>query len=110
MRLLIATPLYPPDPGGPATYAKALEEGLPPLPIEVDLVKFSDVRHLPKGVRHVAYFWRVLRALKGVDVVLALDPVSVGLPALLAALIARKKFVLKVVGDYAWEQGRQRWG
>ena len=29
MRLVIATPLYPPEIGGPATYAKLLSEGLP---------------------------------------------------------------------------------
>jgi glycosyltransferase involved in cell wall biosynthesis len=110
MKLLIATPLYPPDIGGPATYAKILAEGLPEKGIEVDLVKFSDVRHLPKIVRHYAYYRRVLRAARGADVVLALDPVSVGLPAMQAAKRARKPFVLKVVGDYAWEQGRQRFG
>ncbi len=40
----------------------------------------------------------------------ALDPVSVGLPALFASQIASKKFVLRVAGDYAWEQGMQRFG
>ncbi|MGE5541247.1 MAG: glycosyltransferase family 4 protein [Bacillota bacterium] len=108
MRLVIATPLYPPEPGGPSTYAKVLEEGLPSRDIEVAVIKFSDVRHKPKFVRHVMYFWRVFQAAKDVDAVLALDPVSVGLPALCAALLRRKKFVVKIVGDYAWEQGRQR--
>lgn len=110
MRLVIATPLYPPDIGGPATYAKLLKEGLPAQGIEVELVKFGDVRHLPKFLRHAAYYGRVRRALRGADAVLALDPVSVGLPASLAALRAKKPFVVKIVGDYAWEQGRQRFG
>jgi glycosyltransferase involved in cell wall biosynthesis len=44
------------------------------------------------------------------DVIYALDPVSVGLPASLAAFVLHKKFVLRVAGDYAWEQGRQRFG
>ena len=110
MKLVIATPLYPPEPGGPATYAKLLEEGLPGKGIEVTLVKFSEVRHLPRLMRHFAYLSRVRRALKGADAVLALDPVSTGLPACLAAWSLRKPFVVKVVGDYAWEQGRQRFG
>ncbi|HQU07457.1 MAG: hypothetical protein B7X04_00545 [Parcubacteria group bacterium 21-54-25] len=110
MRLVIATPLYPPEPGGPATYAKVLAEGLPERGIEAALVKFSDVRHLPKLVRHVAYFGRVRRALRGADAVLVLDPVSTGLPACLAAWSLKKPLVVKVVGDYAWEQGRQRFG
>ncbi|MBU6323780.1 MAG: glycosyltransferase family 4 protein [Patescibacteria group bacterium] len=110
MRLVIATPLYPPESGGPATYAKALQEGLPKRGIEVVVVKFADVRHLPKLVRHVAYLANVLREARRADAVLALDPVSVGLPACLAARRAKKPFVVKIVGDYAWEQGRQRFG
>jgi glycosyltransferase involved in cell wall biosynthesis len=110
MRLVIATPLYPPEIGGPATYTKILEEGLPQKGIEVEVVKFSDVRHLPKFIRHYLYYRRVLRAARSADVVLALDPVSVGLPALKAAQKAGKPFVVKIVGDYAWEQGQQRFG
>jgi glycosyltransferase involved in cell wall biosynthesis len=40
--------------------------------------------------------------------VLALDAVSVGFPAMFASLLCRKPLVVKIVGDYAWEQGRQR--
>ncbi|MEK7602494.1 MAG: glycosyltransferase family 4 protein [Patescibacteria group bacterium] len=110
MRVLIATPLYPPELGGPATYSKILEEGLPVRDIAVTLLAFSEVRHQPKIFRHLLYFWKALQLARAVDVVLALDPVSVGLPAYLAARLAGKKFVVKVVGDYAWEQGRQRFG
>lgn len=110
MKLVIATPLYPPEIGGPATYAKLLFDGLPGKGIEVELVKFSDVRHLPKIIRHYVYYRRVLRAAQSADVVLALDPVSVGLPAMRAARKASKPFVVKIVGDYAWEQGRQKFG
>lgn len=110
MRIVIATPLYPPEIGGPATYARLLNEKLPGKGIEVELMKFSDVRHLPKLIRHYAYYRRVRRAAQKADVVFALDPVSVGLPACLAAWFARKPFIVKIVGDYAWEQGRQRFG
>lgn len=44
------------------------------------------------------------------DVVYAQDTVSVGLPSALAAKLAGKKFVVRVPGDYAWEQARQRFG
>lgn len=109
-RLVVATPLYPPDLGGPSTYAYLLEQQLPSRGIAVEVVKFGDVRHLPKFVRHIAYFFKTVQALRTADAVLALDPVSVGLPAMLAARIARKPLYLKVGGDYAWEQGTQRFG
>ena len=107
-RLVVATPLYPPDLGGPATYSYLLEQELPKRGITIELVKFADVRHLPKLVRYLAYFFNVLKALRTKDAVLALDPVSVGLPSMLAARVARKPLFLKVGGDYAWEQGTQR--
>lgn len=110
MRLVIATPLYPPEIGGPATYVKELEEGLPNSGIEVIVVKFSAVRRWPKIVRHYLYYRKILAAARTADVILALDPVSVGLPAMKAARKLNKKFVVKIVGDYAWEQGVQRCG
>lgn len=109
MKLVLATPLYPPEAGGPSTYAQTLVDGLPARGMEVVLVKFGDVRHLPKIIRHVVFFWHVWRALREADLVLALDPVSVGLPACIAARIAGKPFFVKIVGDYAWEQGSQRY-
>ncbi len=110
MKVVIATPLYPPEIGGPATYAEILVRELPKRGIEVELVKFSDVRHLPKIIRHFAYYRRVLKAARAADAVLALDPVSVGLPAMKAAKKLGKPYIVKIVGDYAWEQGIQRFG
>lgn len=110
MRILIATGLYPPDIGGPATYAKFLHDELPKHGFDTTVVSFGVVRHMSKLFRHAFYFFKVLRNGKGVDVIFAQDPVSVGLPSAVAAMLLRKKFMLKVVGDYAWEQGRQRFG
>lgn len=109
-KILIATGLYPPESGGPATYTKLLEERLPALGFAVSVLPFRVVRHLPPVVRHVAYFFKTLSAARGVEVVYAQDVVSVGLPAAVAAMVARKPFVVRVPGDYAWEQARQRFG
>ncbi|MDP3779159.1 MAG: glycosyltransferase family 4 protein [bacterium] len=110
MSVLVATPLYPPEIGGPATYSKKLVEGMLDKGILVRLVRFSEVRKLPKLIRHIAYAWRIACLSRYADYVYAQDPISVGLPASLAAFIARKKFLIKIVGDYAWEQGVQRFG
>jgi len=110
MRVLIATGLYPPEVGGPATYVKTLETELPQGGVGVVVVPFSRARHLPKVIRHIAYFFILLREGKQCDIIFAQDPVSVGLPAWGAAFFLGKKFLLKVVGDYAWEQATQRFG
>lgn len=111
MRLCIATPLYPPELGGPATYARALEVGLSArYGVEVTVVKFQDVRRFPKVIRHLMYVYILFRASKGADVILVLDPVSTGLPAWCVSRLRRIPLVVKIVGDYAWEQARQRYG
>jgi len=58
-------------------------------------------------MRHFLYFLKLLREGRRADIIFAQDPVSVGLPACLAAFVLRKRFILKVVGDYAWEQHMQ---
>lgn len=110
MKILIATGIYPPTIGGPATYSKMLYDKLPKRGIGVEVLSFDEVRHLPKILRHLIYFFKVILRSRGCEVIYAQDPVSVGFPAMLAAKILRKRFMLKIVGDYAWEQGMQRFG
>ena len=110
MKILIATGLYSPEIGGPATYVEMLENRLPPQGFELVVVPFSSVKKYPKVLKHLVYLWNVWRASKTCDVIYALDPISVGLPACLAARMRRKKFMLRLGGDYAWEQGRVRFG
>lgn len=108
MHILIATGIYPPSVGGPATYSKLLHDELPKRGTTVEVVSFDAVRGLPIGVRHVLYFCKLLLASFGKDAIYAQDPVSVGYPAMWVARLVRKPLVLKIVGDYAWEQGVQR--
>lgn len=108
MKILITTGIYPPDIGGPATYSRLLVEGLPQRGIEVKVLSFGEVRHLPKIIRHFIYFSKIFSKAKGVDVLYAQDPVSVGFPTALANVFLRKRFFIRIAGDYAWEQGVQR--
>jgi glycosyltransferase involved in cell wall biosynthesis len=110
MKILIATGIYPPQIGGPATYSKLLYDELPKRGIDVEVASFGDYIDKPRFVRHFLYFLELLRRAAHADIVFAQDPVSVGVPALIASQIRRKPLVLKVVGDYAWEQGTQRFG
>lgn len=109
MRFLIATGLYPPEIGGPATHTITLERYLPKVGISVRVAPFSLVRGHMRGIRHFLYILACFRMAKGADLVYALDPFSVGLPALIVARMRGIPFVLRVAGDYAWEQGVQRY-
>lgn len=107
-KILICTGIYPPDIGGPATYSKMLFEELPKIGMEAEILSFGAVRRLPKIIRHFSFFLKALKMAKKADIIFAQDPVSVGLPSYLAAKFAGKKFILKIVGDYAWEQSQQK--
>lgn len=110
MRLLIATGLYPPDIGGPATYAKLFEERLPAYGIEVAVLPYAVVRHLPPIIRHLAYAWKLFGMEREADLILVQDTVSTGFPAALVSMLRGMRLIVRVPGDYAWEQGTQRFG
>ena len=118
MRILIATGIFPPDIGGPATYTKLIAQELSERGHNVIVVTYGERQHkvknisraLPKGVRHFVYFWKVFWHGRYADVIYAQDPVSAGLPAAWAARILRKRFLVRIAGDYAWEQGVGRFG
>lgn len=110
MKILIATPLYPPEIGGPATYVKFLEEHLPKHNFILEVVKFGEVKRLPYGIRHVVFFFKVFNRGKDADIIYALDPLGVGVPAGLAAKFLRKRFFLRIAGDRAWETAVQKFG
>jgi glycosyltransferase involved in cell wall biosynthesis len=110
IQLLIATGLYPPEIGGPATYVSMLERRLPEFGFSLTVVPFSLVRKLPKLQRHFAYARELWKHAGAVDAIYALDPISVGFPALIVSVLKRKPLFIRLGGDYAWEQGQQRFG
>ncbi len=104
-RVLIAAGIYPPDAGGPAVHAKAQFERLKEFGIETGLVALAHYREWPMGVRHLIYFSKLFIEVPQYDLVYAHDTVGAGIPALIAAKIFKKKFIVRAGGDLAWERG-----
>jgi len=124
MKILISTGIFPPDIGGPATYVAKLAKEFQRKGIETKVICYSDIkkygnyafpvirisRKYLKGIRHFLYFRSLLGLAKDVDVIYSQNAVSAGLPSILVSKILRRKMVLKIVGDYAWERARSKWG
>lgn len=125
MKVLIATGIYPPDIGGPATYTVSLAKELAKLGHKVTVITYTDdsrantrgdwrlvtvSRRWPLLLRYRFYQIKVWWYGLGMDCIYAQDSVSAGLPAMIANWFLWKPFVLKVVGDYAWEQGQNKYG
>ncbi|MFA5022553.1 MAG: glycosyltransferase family 4 protein [Patescibacteria group bacterium] len=120
MKLLIAAEIFSPDIGGPATYSQELAQALVEIGWRVNLICYSDKKQEDnfkfkvfritrtglKGWHHLKYFFKLFVLAFDCDLIYAQGPVSSGLPAVMIGKIFRKKVVVKVVGDYAWEQAR----
>lgn len=123
-RILITTGIFYPDIGGPASYVMTMGRkvsGLATITVITYSSKWSDKsdkevpfkvvrvwRKWPKLLKHLIYFFRVFGLVSKNDVVCSLNAVSAGLPSLIAAKIRKKKFFVKLVGDYAWEMAVQK--
>ena len=108
-KILIVTGLYPPDVGGPATYTALIEKRLTEKGFIISVFAFREVHHFPVIIRHMVYGIKMLRLIFHNDVVFAQDPMTAGI-ASIATLIIPRPFYARVTGDYAWEQGTQRFG
>ncbi len=124
MKIIFATGIFPPDIGGPATYVEKLANELVQRRFEVSVITFSDnriegkhnfpvisiSRKYPKVIRHLIYFLKLLNLAKNKDVIYSQNQTSAGFPSVLVSKILKKRLILKVVGDAAWESYANRVG
>ncbi|MBI2624117.1 glycosyltransferase family 4 protein [Candidatus Parcubacteria bacterium] len=116
IRILIAAEIFPPDIGGPASYSESLAEELHRRGVPVRLVCYSDradgrpysfpvVRVVRRGKfgQYRAYTRALAAWTHEASVIYAQGPIGSGLPALWVSRKTGVPFVVKVVGDYAWE-------
>lgn len=115
-KVLIVSSIFPPEIGGPATYARALMDQRASGFTKV--VSFGSPEQKIPGVslvptngnfftRQINLFYEVLRIGARSDLFLLLDPLTVGLTGSLAGKLLGKKTVLKFVGDPGWEKSMQ---
>lgn len=115
MKIVLATGIYPPDIGGPATYVRALAEELVKKHMQVTVLTYGSGTH-PDDIWEtvsISRFWPLLRwwqyaqALRthaaDADIVIAFSLVSVGVPLWLSGL-GKPKLILRLGGDFLWER------
>ncbi len=127
MRILMTAGIFAPESGGPATYAPALATKLVEAGHHVTVMTMSDksryeedqkykfslvrivrARSTVLGVNRVMnrirFFLAIASAARSSDLIYTLDWFAVGLPVAVAARIWQKPYVVRVGGDYLWEQ------
>lgn len=119
MKIVLATGIYPPDIGGPATYVRHLAEELSQRGEEVIVLTYGmkneelrmknswKVIHVAKTGGPLLRWRRYAQALKehasDADVVECFSSVSAGMPLGMARLKKPKK-ILRLGGDFTWER------
>ncbi len=120
MKIVIATGIFIPEPGGPATYAPKIAEEFLQLGHKVQVITYSDKAHydfdesLPYAVHRIKRskkifnYWRYYRALfslaRDSDLIYAFDHFSAGLPVAIFSFTSRRPFFVRVGGDFIWEK------
>ena len=119
MKILITVGIFPPDIGGPASFVPKIAKHLQENGFEVTIICLSN----EKIVDNESY--KIIRILRNQNLMIRwiktifkmiyngrnADTIFVnGLPmeAYIANLFLRKKLIRKIVGDWAWERGRNK--
>ena len=115
MKILIATPLYPPDIAEPAPYVKEVAKRLAGSH-EVTIVTYGRLpekvrgarivaidKYRPLPIRLIAYTLALWRAARKADIIYAQNGASVELPAGLVALLSRRPLIFRIGDKVAHE-------
>jgi hypothetical protein len=116
MRIVIATPLFPPEIGDPAPYVSTLAKRLSSehavtivtYANHVETLENVHIEAVPKKlsllIRLFLYTRTLVRVARRADVIFAQRAVASGLPAYIASLLTGVPFVINFFEDEAWER------
>lgn len=123
MKIVIATGIFIPELGGPATYAAKIAEEFLKLGHQVKIITYSDkseydfdkglaysvfrIKRSNKVANYLNYFKTLKKVAKDADIIYAQDLISVGLPCTLLKLFKPKfktKTIVRLGGDFLWEK------
>lgn len=116
MRIVLPTGIFPPDIGGPASYVPRIAAALAARGHAVEVVTLADdpaaggefsfpVRRIRRGMARIPRMIRTVATIRqwarSADLIYAN---GLFIEAAIAAALARKPLVMKIVGDWAWER------
>lgn len=120
MKILIVTGIFPPEIGGPSTYAATLGTKLVQQGHIVHVLTYSDpiddifyqkypfvvsrIVRAGKASNYARFALWLLRNIRQYDVVYSLDWFSAGVPLFLVSILTGKKYIMRVGGGYIWEK------
>lgn len=123
-KIIIATGIFQPDIGGPATYSKTLAQTLSERGFNVTVLTYGKKnktqdekcgyriirvsRIWPKGIRHFIYFLKLYSVSKKANLIYTQNPVTLGVMSFFVSRLRKIKYAVKIVGDKAWETAQNK--
>lgn len=127
-KILITTGIFPPDIGGPATYCYMIVNALIKRGFKATVITYIDDKNLkfksqneklqskienlklvriskkwPWFIRHIIYASKIFFAGRKNDIIYSLSTLNGGIPSFISSRFFKKKFYLRIAGDYAWQ-------
>lgn len=119
MKIIIATPIYPPEIAEPAQYVKKLASRWSDKH-EVVIITYANAvekipnvkivainKHWPLLLRFIKYTFNLLKMAQGADIIYAQNAVAVGLPAIIVKTLLNIPVVIRFAEDEAWKRSIQ---
>ncbi|MDD5749187.1 MAG: glycosyltransferase family 4 protein [Patescibacteria group bacterium] len=120
MKIIIATGIFIPELGGPATYAPNIAQEFIKLGHRVSVLTYSDkdkydfdkgltyplfrIKRSNKILNYFRYYKALVKTAKDADIIYAFDYLSAGLPAVLFCRFYKKTLFIRTGGDFLWEK------
>ena len=120
MKIVIATGIFIPELGGPATYAPNIAQEFIKLGHRVSILTYSDkdkydfdkelayplfrIKRSNKILNYFRYYRALVKTAKDADIIYAFDYLSAGLPATLFCRFYKKALFIRTGGDFLWEK------
>ncbi|MBU1203308.1 glycosyltransferase family 4 protein [Patescibacteria group bacterium] len=120
MKIVIATGIFVPELGGPATYAPNIAREFIKMGHKVEVLTYSDkarydfdsgfgypvfrIKRANKLLNYWRYFQKLQKIAKNADIIYSFDHFSAGIPTALFCRIYKKPFYIRVGGDFIWER------
>ncbi|PIR97608.1 MAG: hypothetical protein COT91_00450 [Candidatus Doudnabacteria bacterium CG10_big_fil_rev_8_21_14_0_10_41_10] len=121
-KIVFASGTYSPEIGGMATFVKKIAGGLTLKGFQVSVLAYGKTGSIERNpfpvqlvsrsggflLRYLKYFLALRKTVKKSDLIYAQDLVSSGFPAALVSLFSGKKLIIRLGGDFLWEQMVER--
>jgi len=116
MKIIVATPLYPPEIGRLSIYTKDLVANLKAsneltvlayanqVESEEGVNIFTINKAQPLTIRLLKYIWSLFKLAKQTDIIYAQNAVATGLPAIIVKYFTGKPVIINFLEDEAWKR------